>query len=233
MGEAPRKALVRQNGAITLDTFGGRIHVEWDPAAAVTPLGQLPFFIEFLKVSGVFDAWVTDCPLTYHSNHASDKRAVLATLLLSILAGHHRYAHITAIRHDGIHPELLGVAHLVSEDAARRALARIEESSGVAWLDRHLAKTTQPLLTTPWILDLDATVKCLYGKQEGAVVGCNPKKPGRPSHSYHSALMANTRLALTVDVLPGNETAPLHKYAGDLGVVGCLAEGGAPRRAAW
>ena len=41
----------------------GRIHVEWDPAAAVTPLGQLPFFIEFLKVSGLFDAWVADCPL--------------------------------------------------------------------------------------------------------------------------------------------------------------------------
>jgi hypothetical protein len=214
MGEAPRKALVGQHGAIALDTFGGRIHVEWDPAAAVTPLGQLPFFIEFLKVSGLFETWVAECPLTYHSNHASDKRAVLATLLLSILAGHHRYAHITAIRHDGIHPELLGVSRLVSEDAARRALARINESSGVAWLDQHLAKTTQPLLTTPWILDLDATVKCLYGKQEGAVVGYNPTKPGRPSHSYHSAMMANTRLALTVDVLPGNETAPLHSMPG-------------------
>ena len=50
MGEATRKALGSQSGAIALDTFGGRIHVEWDPAAAVTPLGQVPFFIEFLKV---------------------------------------------------------------------------------------------------------------------------------------------------------------------------------------
>ena len=51
MGEATRKALGRQHeAAIALDTFGGRIHVEWDPAAAITPLGQLPFFIEFLKV---------------------------------------------------------------------------------------------------------------------------------------------------------------------------------------
>jgi len=112
------------------------------------------------------------------SNHASEKRAGLATLLLSILAGQHRYAHITAMRHDSIHPERLGVSRLVSEDAARRALARIDEASGVAWLDRHLAKTTQPVLTTPWILDLAATVTCLYGKQEGAVVGDNPKKPG-------------------------------------------------------
>jgi hypothetical protein len=61
MGKAPCKALVRQTGTIALDTFGGRIHVEWDPAAAVTPLGPLPFFIEFLTVSGVFDAWVVDC----------------------------------------------------------------------------------------------------------------------------------------------------------------------------
>lgn len=214
MGEAKRKALVRQKGAIALDTFGGRIHVEWDPTAAVTPLGQLPFFIEFLKVSGLFEAWVEDCPLVYQSNNASDKRAVLATFLLSILAGHHRYAHITGIRNDGIQPELLGVAQLVSEDAARRALKRLEESAGVAWLDTHLAKTTRPLLATPWILDLDATVKCLYGKQEGAVVGYNPKKPGRPSHSYHSGLMANTRLALTVEVMAGNATAPTHSMPG-------------------
>jgi hypothetical protein len=45
-------------------------------------------------------------------------------------------------------------------------------------------------------------------------VGDNPKKPGRPSHRDHSALMANTRLALAVDVLPGNETAPLHRMPG-------------------
>ena len=214
MGEAKRKVLAGSRQVITLDTFGGRIHVEWDPAAAVTPLGQLPFFIEFLNVSGLFEGWVEDCPLAYQSNNGSDKRAVLATLLLSILAGHQRYAHISAIRQDGIHPELLGVEKLVSEDAARRALLRMNESAGTAWLDRHLAKTTQPLLSTPWVLDVDATVKCLYGKQEGAVVGYNPKKPGRPSHSYHSALMANTRLALAVEVMPGNESAPLHSMPG-------------------
>jgi len=101
MGEAKRKALAVQKEPIALDAFGGRIHVEWDPAASVTPLWQLPFFIEFLKVSGLFDAWVADCPLTYQSNNAPDKRVVLATFLRSILAGHHRYAHITAIRNDG------------------------------------------------------------------------------------------------------------------------------------
>ena len=214
MGEAKRKRLARQHQSIAVDTFGGRVHVQWNSNAAVTPLGQLPFFTQFLQVSGLFDAWVKDCPLVYQSNNASGKREVLATLLLSILAGHQRYAHINGIRQDAVHPQLLGVKQLVSEDAARRALQKIDEACGKAWLDGHLGRSTTPLLGTPWILDLDATVKCLYGKQEGAVVGYNPKKPGRPSHSYHSAMMANTRLALRVDVTPGNASAPAHAMPG-------------------
>jgi len=30
--------------AIEVETFAGKVHVEWDPTAAVTPIGQLPFF---------------------------------------------------------------------------------------------------------------------------------------------------------------------------------------------
>src|SRR6187200_2070650 len=45
------------------DTYGGRVHVEWDATAPVTPLGQLPFFIEYLKQGGLFDGWVANCPL--------------------------------------------------------------------------------------------------------------------------------------------------------------------------
>ena len=50
MGESQNGALVPVSGLVAVDTFGGRIHVEWDPRTAVTPLGQLPFFTEYLKV---------------------------------------------------------------------------------------------------------------------------------------------------------------------------------------
>ena len=49
--------------AISLDTFAGKIQVKWVPGAAVSSLGLMPFFIEFLKTSGLFDQWVEDCPL--------------------------------------------------------------------------------------------------------------------------------------------------------------------------
>ena len=68
----------------------------------------------------------------------------------------------------------------------------------------HLDDTVRPLLSEPWVLDCDTTIKLVYGHQEGAVVGYNPKKPGRPSHAYHAFLMAGTRLALDVVVTPGN-----------------------------
>ena len=87
---------------LSLDTFAGKVQFRWVPEAEVSSLGQMPFFIEFLKTSGVFENWVNDCPLQYTSPNAPQKRDVLGTILLSVLAGHWRYAHISALRGDGV-----------------------------------------------------------------------------------------------------------------------------------
>ena len=114
------------------DTFAGRVHVEWEKGegAAMTPLGQLPFFIEYLKQGGLFDGWVAGCPLYMTSPNAPSKRDILGTVMLSVLAGHRRYAHITTLRCDPVNPPLLGMAKVVSEDAVRRALSKIEAAAG-------------------------------------------------------------------------------------------------------
>ena len=93
----------------SLDSFAGKIHVKWAPEATVSSLGLMPFFIGYLKTSGLFENWVEDCPLQYTSPNAPRKRDVLGTLLLAVLAGHWRYAHISALRGDGVNPELLGM----------------------------------------------------------------------------------------------------------------------------
>ena len=164
------------------DTFAGRVHMEWEKGegAAVTPLGQLPFFIEYLKQGGLFDGWVAGCPLSLTSPNAPSKRDILGTVMLSVLAGHRRYAHVTALRCDAVNPPLLGMNKVVSEAALRRALAKIDEPAGMPWLQTHLDYCVRPLLDEPWVLDVDATIKPLYGHQEGAVVSYNPRKPGRP-----------------------------------------------------
>jgi hypothetical protein len=206
-GESRRAGFDPSGVVGSLDTFAGKVHVRWVPEAAVSSLGLVPFFIEFLKVSGRFDAWVADCPLAYTSGNAPRKRDVLGTILLSVLAGHWRYAHINAIRGDGVNPGLLGMTKVVSEDSVRRAMKALDEEHSGAWLKQHLKASYEPLLEEPWALDIDTTVKVLYGHQEDARVGYNPTKPGRPSHAIHSYFMANVRMVVDVEVQAGNQTA--------------------------
>ena len=192
----------------SVDTFAGKVHIKWAPEAPVSSLGMMAFFIEFLKTSGLFDEWVKDCPLRYTSSNAPEKRDVLGTLLLSVLSGHWRYAHISAIRGDGINPGLLEMTKVASEDSVRRALKAMDEAESGEWLKQHLKKSYEPLLSEPWVLDVDTTVKLLYGHQEDAKVGYNPTKPGRPSHAYHSYFIGSARIVLDTEVQAGNQTAP-------------------------
>src|SRR5207237_624781 len=76
---------------------------------------------------------------------------------------------------------------------------KIDEAPGLSWLQGHLDYSVAPLLDEPWVLDVDTTIKPLYGEQEGAELGYNPHKPGRPSHGYHTYLLSNLRLLLSVD----------------------------------
>jgi hypothetical protein len=217
MGEAKRRRDAGYNEALEglkLSTPSGTIQVRWNDEESATPFGQLPFFLEFLNLTGLWERWVEGCPLVYSSPNAPDKRDVMGTWLLSILSGHKRYAHVTAIRGDGVNPGLLRMERVISEDALRRALTKIPEESGTEWLREHLGQSVLPLLNAPWILDVDTTIKPLYGKQEGAEKGFNPKKPGRPSHTYHSYLVAGLRLVLDAEVLAGNQSQAKHTMPG-------------------
>lgn len=209
MGEAKTgetAAVQKQLAALGVESLGGRVQVRWNQREAATPFGQMAYFAEFLNLTGLYRRWIEDCPLRFASPNGSKIADVLGTLFLSVLSGHWRYAHIAALRADTVSASMLGMNALVSEDTVRRALKAMDEAAGTNWLQTHLNASVLPLLTAPWILDTDVTVKSLYGKQEGAVVGYNPHKPGRPSHAYHTYQMAGLRLMLGVSVAPGNHS---------------------------
>lgn len=232
MGESKLKRLRAGETLLScagVQTPGGKVQVRWEASSAATPMGQLAYFIEFLGLTGLWSRWQENCPLAYASPNAPSKADVLGTWMLSVLSGHRRYSHVTTIRCDGVNPGLLGMNKVISEDALRRALAAIPEGEGIAWLDGHLGQSIAPLLDAPWILDIDTTVKPLYGKQEGAVVSYNPKKPGRPSHSYHTYLMAGLRLVVGVEVKAGNEHTGSHSLPGLMQVLDDLPLNRRPR----
>src|SRR5258708_10179985 len=121
-GELQSTGIQSSEPLASVDTFAGKIHVKWVPDGAVSSLGMMAFFIEFLKTSGLFDKWVEDCPLQYSSNNAPKKRDVLGTILLAVLAGQWRYPHISAVRGAGVNPECLGILKSTSDDSVSREL---------------------------------------------------------------------------------------------------------------
>ena len=209
-------------------TPGGRFQVRWDEGGSASALGQLAFFAEFLEVSGLFARWMDGCPMAYTSPNAPAVVDVLGTWLLSILDGQRRYAHVAGLRGDEVAPQILGMNKIVSDESLRRALAHLapnqpkrcsederaartaQLAKSTAWMDAALDESTREALRTAWVLDIDTTVKLLYGHQAGAEIGYNPTKPGRPSHTLHTYWIGNIRLVLDVEVQSGKACAAKH-----------------------
>ena len=136
-GEAEHPQGGEDQPAATGETFGGKVGLRWDEEAAVTAFGQWPYFVEFLKTAGLFEAWGKDCPLTYSSPHAPDKREVLAPPRLGAFLDE---------RKPDRQPKLLrGDAHGGTEQAMRGAeqrgldyLFRLRQTTGVKRLIARL-----------------------------------------------------------------------------------------------
>jgi len=60
------------------------------------------------------------CPLTYTGNRGSGAKNVMGTVLLSVLCGHWRDAHINSIRGDGVNP---GLSRAEGTHAVREGVA--------------------------------------------------------------------------------------------------------------
>lgn len=230
--EAINTAFKAADDAMRVQTPGGVFSVRWDERGRATALGQLAFFAEYLETSGLFEAWLKSCPLSYTSPNAPALVDVLGTWMLSILDGHCRYAHVGALRGDGVAPSILGMNKIIGDDSLRRALSAIapapddkhtpeqraaqqaQLARSTQWMQDQLKHSIAQATATPWILDCDTTIKVLYGKQDGAVVSYNPHKPGRPSHAIHTYWIGNLRLVLDAQLDSGNRHSPVHARPG-------------------
>ena len=177
--------------------------MSWNPESQVTQGGGLAYFVSYLKTSGLFDRLVGDAPFRYRSPNAPEVRDVVGTAVLAIVCGFSRYVHINRLRDDTVLATLLGLGRIVCEDSVRRALKSAGAEELDAWLSRHEMEVFGQLLAHECVLDIDNTAKPVFGHQEGAELGYNPRKPGRPSHNFHSHFIGSIRISPGVDVQPG------------------------------
>jgi hypothetical protein len=111
-------------------------------------------------------------------------------LLFAIIAGLRRLNKTEVLQYNGTFLSLLGLTSFPDQTTFRRFLKRLIPDA-VRQIVRVHDQLRRELFSMPQapsslIFDIDSVVLTLYGQQEGARVGYNPKKHGR--RSYHPLL---------------------------------------------
>jgi hypothetical protein len=143
---------------------------------------------------------------TKHSNNQIASVDVMLSWFYGLALGAQRFEHFTRYRRDRLLGELLGIERFGSPDTLRRLFLRFDyrQVTEVSErLMRYSLSRLRPILMGH-TLDLDSTILCRYGEQEGSLKGYNPKKPGRPSHHPLVAFLAEGRRLLWATLRSGN-----------------------------
>jgi len=114
----------------------------------------------------------------------------IVTLLYPVIFGLERIETTQLLRYNGLFRFLTGLHTHPNATTIRRFLNRLGQESLSNFISLH-DRYRQRLLNRPQVLskfffDCDTTVLTVYGQQEKARKGYNPKKPGR--RSYHPLL---------------------------------------------
>jgi len=140
------------------------------------------------------------------SNNQISSVDVMLSWFYGLALGAERFEHFTRYRRDRLLGELLGVERFCSPDTLRRLFLRFNYREVTEVSERLMGyslASMRPILLGH-TLDLDSTVLCRYGEQEGSLKGYNPHKPGRPSHHPLVAFLAEGRRLLWAVLRSGN-----------------------------
>jgi hypothetical protein len=182
----------------------GRLHVDASDRSLTSVAGLAEFGVWARALGVDRELTATFGHLKTHPQVVYPMGAQLRLLVDALVAGEGRVFAIESLAADALFVHLAGGC-VPSIDVIYDDLARFDAQELVdleRMMAAHgLAQAKAARLRTAH-LDIDTTVEVLFGRQEGALVGPNPRYHGRPS--YHPILI---RIA-EVDALVGAQLRP-------------------------
>jgi hypothetical protein len=141
------------------------------------------------------------------SNRGYSPVDIIESFLVSIWIGARGFTHSGWLRFDPVLRQIFGWKQVPSQSTYSRFFHKFNwrrNDEVFPILQRwFLSRLHFDNLT----LDLDSSVITRYGEQEGAKVGYNPHKRGRPSHHPLIAFMPEMRMVVNAWLRPGNTVA--------------------------
>jgi len=125
-------------------------------------------------------------------------------VLYPILLGLGRLETTRLLRHNGVFQQITGLHTYPHPSSLRRFLSRLGAKALPGLIQLHDRLRSQLLVASRAIFDLDTTVLTVYGRQQRAAVGFNPKKRGRPSFHPLLCFEGGSGLCWEAEWLPGN-----------------------------
>ena len=190
--------------------FGDAKLVLDETPKAISPFGGLASFISFLGQIGFAREVQQRLPFAEPtSNNAIPLAHALTAFVMAVVVGAERFAHSEWLRADRVLHALLGLERFPSDDTIRNFFLRFTQAHIEAFW-RPLWRWLLRLVKCPpagFALDLDSTVFCREGKQEGARKGFNPRRRGRNSHHPLLAVLAEAPFILHGWLRSGNTGA--------------------------
>jgi hypothetical protein len=175
--------------------------------AGLTHYGGVHCFHEFLRVLQFRDFLATH--LTYpRRNSRYHLSQMILALMYPIILGLDRLETASFLRSNGTFQYLTGLPSFPDPQTLRRFLWHAPE---VFWQQMHRLndRLLQTFIHLPTrrsrlIFDLDSTVVTVFGKQEEAAVGYNPRYRGKKSYDPLLCMEANSSYLWDAELRPGN-----------------------------
>ncbi|SEB87852.1 IS1380 family transposase [Paenibacillus sp. GP183] len=173
----------------------------------VTEAGNFQFLARFKELIGLDALIESHFHLEQKANCVYPAGKLVDQLLDCALLGHTRFQHMNALQSDPGYQIVTGIDRFPDESTFRGFLNKLSWSHLIQLvaLNRDLlankAQTGEKRLV--WI-DIDDTVITLFGEQEGATNGYNPRYHGRPSYKIRVAFIAGSGELLHLQLNPGN-----------------------------
>jgi hypothetical protein len=173
----------------------------------LTHYGGVCLFHEFLQVLQFrrFASWHLEYP---RRNQDYTLPQMLLALIYPIILGLDRLETASFLRANGTFQYLTGLPNYPDPQSLRRFLLHAPPDFR-AQLHRFNHRLLQRFIHQPehrsrLILDLDSTVVTVFGRQEGAAVGYNPRYRGKRSYDPLLCLEANSAFLWDTELRPGD-----------------------------
>jgi hypothetical protein len=175
--------------------------------SGLTHYGGIYFFQEFLRVLQ-FRHFLARRLADFRSRHDYTLSQMVLALIYPIVLGLDRLESASFLRPDETFQYLTGLPNYPDPQSLRRFLLQAPPEFRQQ-LHRFNNRLLQHFIHLPerrsrLILDLDSTVVTVFGRQEGAAVGYNPRYRGKRSYDPLLCLEANSSFLWDTELRPGD-----------------------------